>query len=404
MKVNKWTLGLASVGLVTLPAGLQADEAKMNQVWTALSSTTISGYVDTSIQWNMGSGSANAANYAYGGPNKADGFNLNVVKLSLSKPLDEAQWAAGYQADLLFGPDAGSLGTLGTGEDVAIQQAYVNLRTPVGNGLDFKVGVFNTIIGYESFDSGKNPNYTRSYGYTIEPTTHTGILGSYQITEGLAVQFGMANDFGPVINSRNFYSTATGGNHAESYKTYMASISYTAPENWGALHGSTLYGGVINGYNSSTRGVTTTGFTDTHLYAGATLNTPVKELKVGGAFDYIFAEHIGNTAGNLSGSETDYAWNVAGYVSFQVTEKMSLHGRLEHFTQGSTEVLAPAFSGRLIEATATLQYDLWKNVISRVEFRWDHSADDTKQFGGDVAGSPELKNQYILAANLIYQF
>ena len=51
MKVNKWTLGLAALGLVSLPAGTQAEE-KMNSVWTALSSTTISGYVDTSGIWN----------------------------------------------------------------------------------------------------------------------------------------------------------------------------------------------------------------------------------------------------------------------------------------------------------------------------------------------------------------
>ena len=54
------------------------------------------------------------------------------------------------------------------------------LRTPVGNGIDWKMGVFDTVIGYESNSDPLNPNYTRSYGYTIEPTTHTGILGHVQ--------------------------------------------------------------------------------------------------------------------------------------------------------------------------------------------------------------------------------
>ncbi len=55
MKFNAWTLSLMSAGLVTLPAIVHADE-RTNAVLTALSSTTISGYVDTSMQWNPGSG------------------------------------------------------------------------------------------------------------------------------------------------------------------------------------------------------------------------------------------------------------------------------------------------------------------------------------------------------------
>ena len=59
MKVNKWTMGLAALGLVSLPATGSAEE-KMNQMWTALSSTTISGYVNTSAHWNTGTGNGPA--------------------------------------------------------------------------------------------------------------------------------------------------------------------------------------------------------------------------------------------------------------------------------------------------------------------------------------------------------
>ena len=53
MKFNKWTLGLAAVGAVSLTSVAQAEE-KMNVLQTAMTSTTISGYVDTSMQWNPG--------------------------------------------------------------------------------------------------------------------------------------------------------------------------------------------------------------------------------------------------------------------------------------------------------------------------------------------------------------
>src|SRR5439155_9551171 len=117
-----------------------------------------------------------------------------------------------------------------------IRQAYVTLRAPVGNGLDFKLGTWNTIIGYESYDANENPNYTRSYGNTIEPTTHTGLLATYQVTSALNLAAGVANTFGPTINARS------NPPKAESYKTYMGAISLTAPESFGFAKGASLYG------------------------------------------------------------------------------------------------------------------------------------------------------------------
>ena len=74
------------------------------------------------------------------------GFNLNVVKLVLEKPLNaEESWAAGYKADLGFGLDANLMLTQSTEAyaDFGIKQAYVALRAPVGNGLDFKVAFWS---------------------------------------------------------------------------------------------------------------------------------------------------------------------------------------------------------------------------------------------------------------------
>src|SRR6478609_3021302 len=134
MKFNKWTLGLAATGVVSLASAVKAEE-KASSVMTALSSTTLSGYVDTSAQWNLGSGNERLPDYKFGGASKADGFNLDVVQLRIEKPLDEQEWAAGYRVDLWAGPDANTLNTqsiLSSGSsDFAIRQAYVALRMPV---------------------------------------------------------------------------------------------------------------------------------------------------------------------------------------------------------------------------------------------------------------------------------
>lgn len=390
MTFNKWTLGLAAVGLVSLASAASAEE-KANVVQTALSSTTISGYVDTSAQWNFGTGNANLPQYKFGGADKADGFNLDVVQLRIEKPLDEAEWAAGYRADLWFGPDANTLGTASTlsagSGDLAIRQAYVSLRMPVGNGLDWKMGVFDSVVGYESVESGNNPNYTRSYGHSIEPQTHTGVLGTYRFSDLVSASFGVANTVNSAINSRATDSIDNA--HAESYKSYMGSIALTAPESMGFLAGSTLYGGIVNGFNAGSTDETTTSY-----YVGTTLATPVTGLRMGASLDVLDVYH--------QGGET---WSVAGYASFQATEKLSFHGRMEYLRdRGEQKTLSDMDSDKILAMTLTAQYDLWQNVISRLELRWDHALDGVDSFGGDVAGSPTLDNAWMLAANVIYKF
>jgi hypothetical protein len=55
------------------------------------------------------------------------------------------------------------------------------------------------------------------------------------------------------------------------------------------------------------------------------------------------------------------------------------------------------------ELTATAQYNLWANVISRLELRWDH-AEHNQPFGANDAGAPYRGNDFLVALNVIYQF
>ncbi len=424
MKFNKWTIALAALGVVSLASAAKAEE-KASSVMTALASTTLSGYVDTSAQWNLGTGNNFVAPYKFNSPSKADGFNLDVVQLRIEKPLDESEWAAGYRVDLWAGPDANVLGTqsiFGLGStkastaDFAIRQAYASLRTPVGNGLDWKVGVFDSIVGYESVESGNNPNYTRSYGHSIEPQTHTGILASYRFSDLVSGSVGIANTIGPTINSRAFAPVEATNPYAESYKTYMASIAVTAPDSMGALAGSTLYGGVVNGFNNSILG---SGLAAPELsaYVGATVATPVTGLRCGAAWDLL------NVNTSVAGTKAEgEIWSLALYTSYQATEKLSFHlrgeyvsGDVDHPTFLSSRAAVDTLIGPgtiygdtlengIFAVTATAQYDLWKNVLSRIEFRWDHS-EHGNAFGavqGD--GSPAANNAFMLAANIIYKF
>jgi hypothetical protein len=433
-KVNKWTLGLAAVGLVSLPAVVQAEE-KPNQLLTALSSTTISGYVNTSAHWNPGTGNANPPGYAYNTPAKQDGFNVNVVDITLEKPLDEGTWSAGYKVELWFGPDAAVLGNNislgGGGNDVSLKQAYVALRAPVGNGIDIKIGTWDTIIGYEVANAGGNPNYTRSWGYTLEPTSQSGVLASYQINKAIGVTAGIANLWSPGIGGGVSRSP-----RSESDKSYLGAVTLTAPDSFGPLAGSALYAGIVDGYN-------TTLMNDaTSYYLGGTLATPIKQLKVGAAWDYLRLHDNSFGPGG-------YAQTIALYASVQATEKLSFHFRGEWVditdawasggrknntfvlnSEDSSATFVPSGLGagipsEAIALTGTIQYDLWANVLTRLEVRWDTATSSPRPFGGSSTGprgsitidegeggsstfsnshGGHLKNSVLVAANVIYKF
>jgi hypothetical protein len=106
------------------------------------------------------------------------------------------------------------------------------------------------------------------------------------------------------------------------------------------------------------------------------------------------------------------------YASFQATEKLSLHARGEYFWESAsiapTAVVLSAptatqigvLPGKVLALTGTIQYDLWKNVLSRFEVRWDHAANGIPAFGGDIGGAAgaDKKNAVLVAANLVYKF
>ena len=394
MKFNKWTVALAATGVVSLASAVQADES--HPVNTALSSTTLSGYVDTSAIWNLGSGSQVANRFANTGVDRQDGFNVNTIKLQLEKPIDEGTWSAGYKVETMFGPDANVMpGALTSG--VAIKQGYAALRAPIGNGIDFKIGQFDPIVGYEVTDSYANPNFSRSLGFNnLEPFGHTGILASYQVNDIIGVSGGVANgDSGFGLNggsltASGFASGQSGssfrGMLAESSKVYMGSVVVKAPESAGWLSGSSLYVGAVNGDAKGSKN------DPTLLYVGVSLATPIKELTLGASADLLFN---GGGTGALGNS---YANAYAFYTGYQITEKLKANNRFEYATSGYGAFLPGRAEDKMIGETFTLDYALWSNVLTRGEFRWDRSVDGgANPFNGQ-------KNDLSLTASIVYKF
>jgi hypothetical protein len=423
MKFNKWTTGLAAVGVVSLASAARADETKMSQVQTALSNTTLSGYVDTSAMWNTGTQDGaphtSPAGTHHGGylppytpgMTHGDGFNLNAVDIALDKPLDESPWAAGYHVETMFGQDAvgetlsSNVGS-GTSATYAstIRQAYLALRTPIGNSaIDWKFGLWDSPIGYESSSSPLNPNFTRSYGWFIEPTTFTGALGTFKATDWISFSGGVANATqGNATDGQ--YPTPSGQNNPyESQKAYLGSVTLTAPDSWGWMKGATLTGGVIVADNGS---AASSANGATWLYVGSVIPTPLDKLKVGLAFDY--KDYHNATDNNAGNNDNDSIWVAGAYLSYQATDKLSLNVRAENYGAESAGASTgvPAEGHNVQELTGTLEYKLWENVLSRLEVRWDHAPSKAwdNSHDGSFPYGPIHENEVLLAANLVYQF
>ncbi|MGN6554760.1 MAG: outer membrane beta-barrel protein [Verrucomicrobiota bacterium] len=402
MNISKWTQVLLGAGLISMPALAQAEEAAQPaSVMTAVSATTLSGYIDTSAVWKFGTGNANMPGRVYDGPDVQDGFNLNVVSLTLTKPLDESEWSAGYNVQMLFGPGATKRGTgslIGGGGDVAFNEAVVLLRAPIGNGIDFKVGQFGTYNGYEAYDTYKNPNWSRSYGFYIESSAHTGISASYKFNDLISASVGVGNIAG-------FNNQVDAKSSIESKKAYLGIVTFTAPESFGFLKGGTLSAGytygdaVKSGDTGNVSGIPNAGgrWSQGNLYVGGAIPLPITGLSLGAAYDY--------TSG--SAFDASYANALAGYLTWQATEKLKINTRVD-YAWGSNGTFGyetgDGNKNELLSLTGTLDYSLWKNVISRAEVRWDNAISGDRPFGGTVAGVGEDKNAVSLAFNLIYMF
>ena len=345
-------------------------------------STALSGYVSTSYHGGTGSGKYP---YALSHENRSS-FTLDVVGLSFQRPLDEWLWDTGFRVDLWLGPQASDLGTSAAANDTAVlRQAYIDFRIPLGDprfsgtaqSVDVRVGAFDSPIGLESSDRVHNAHYTHSWGYTIEPTVHTGLLAMYPGVDTLEngesdflLSLGVANSVDAQIN---------GAPTNEDRKTFLSGLTWLLPEHFGALGGTALSAGYVNGRERTDR----TLVQNLYLAAGFPLPNVAWDLAV--TYD----------ARMLNGTGNDDSV-VGAHLSYTANERTAWHLRGEWFQDGaklfSSESAAEQGDGYGV--SATLEYQLWPNTLSRAEWRWDHTE-------VRVNGRHNDQSWHL---NLIYQF
>ena len=418
--MNDRLLLLTGFALAGLPLAARAADATQFPLNIGEAPVSLSGYVDTSLMFRFAENAATSGSVAlpntarspgrlYDVPERNGGFNLTVVQLAMDKPLETDRWSAGYHVEVIAGPDARvrRVWSLASGgADMVLNQANVAVHAPWLNGFEFRVGQFTSPIGYEVFESHRNPNYSRSYGYFIEPKAHTGVTVSYPVTDWLQVLAGVANTYSTHIDGRAGRETS---------KTVLALAKFTAPESWTSLKGADLSLGYTGG-NTATSAPTDTEPRIHNFYAGARAPLPVTGLSLGVAFDYQANAAANQPAAFLlpAGPTSTYANATAIYVDY-TRGKFSANTRAEYAsgTAGNTIFASrDAFLSNkpmngpnnveFLGVTETLGYKVWSNVLTRMEARWDRDVSGGVPAFGSVAHPRQ--NSFTLTLSAVYQF
>jgi len=406
---------LAAVASLSLadsaPEASAQDTKKMvqnNFVETAQKSIKLSGYVDAGYSYNFtGQGANSTVNSRVKSDSAQQGdFNLYAVKIALEKAMtSENKAQGGFRVDVMIGEDAKYLANPGAGYSnsqqdsnyLFLEQAYVQLRAPVGNGWDFKVGKFASILGYEVMERPANMNITYGLLYNQFPFWYTGVLSSYKFDEYLDGKLGVANG----ANSDN-NTTTSGGSDGVAL---LAALNVTAPggnANWShnfeystASENNTGSNPTVASGNNTTQNALPVEAGSTSAAGGAwtiiynswgNWSPKFANDKLLLAFDSV----LGNTAGangtnsGVNGKNNTTWWGASAYAKYQFNDWFSLASRGEYF--GGDNIAKVSTTGTNTqgglswwEYTITAGFNVIDNVLIRAEYRLD--------WGTNISGS-----------------
>ena len=417
------------------------EDQGINYVETAQKGITLSGYVDTSYTEQFGGrGTGFGAHEAVGHEfdTNNDNFNVNAVKLALEKALpDKNEWAAGFRIDAIIGSDAKYLGdaafgssssttgTTSTTYPIALEQALVKFRVPVGNGLDIYMGKFVTFLGYEVIESPANLNFSRGLLFTnLIPLTHTGVYADYKFNDTFEAKLGIVDGWnqsvsspppGSATDSKNDYAfggkALTGqlninapGKNANITQSFIYSPN-GEPSNGG------YYGGGYGGSTPPTGALPTVSNTDDGPIAvydiwGNWNPTFIKDSALLLGFNVDFGWNGASGTPNFlqttstttpptnPGAPTPFGpggslhdsntfWGGALYASYKFNKVVTLSARGEYIHEDAAYNPKFGYAGVSnddFSETLTASFNIWDNLLTRVEYRYDHVVNGYKGY------------------------
>ncbi|MFA4981047.1 MAG: porin [Candidatus Omnitrophota bacterium] len=304
---------------------------------------------------------------------EANGFMLNMAQINLEK-LVSKESPVGFRIDLDFGQDAklihsNGLGTadggLGTSNDAFdLQQAYAQVMLPfsfpLADTMTFKIGKFATLHGAEVIESMNNWNFSRSYmfGYAI-PFTHTGIRIYDKPFANVPVEayIGVVNGWDQTVD-------------LNKAKTVEAQVTVTPNDKISFS---------VGGMFGPERADSDKDFRNLIDFVATYKATDKLTFKVN--YDYGWEKNAASVLGGYDIGK-DAAWDgIAGYAKYDIFDWWSIAGRGEYFhdrdgvrTGYLTSSTMPISDLSLFEFTLTNEFKIYKNLITRFEYRYDKAS------------------------------
>jgi len=393
------------------------------------------GYTDTSTTTALPAGAPNAivtsptgaTNVAPMNNRDSNDFSVNAVKLTLEKDLSDAnEFTAGFRTDLMVGEDAQVMSgnntpAVGSGfssqaSSLFLEQAYVQFRAPIGNGIDFKVGKFVTLLGYEVIESPANINFTRGLLFTFAiPLTHVGALASYKFNDIVDMQMGIVNGWN---NDDTYFGMGPGTqNNAGSFaKAVTGRINVTAPGGNANIANSFIIspngGEVAGGFPANTTNNSSPSSNNTWTYDiwGNWAPKFANDKLLLGFNGVIGGDNqLNTTALPVNNQRGNIYYGAALYAKYQFTPKFSLGSRAEYFVDSTgmrtgwnrSAQTGVTSQSQLWEVTLTASFDLWENMLARLEYR--HDGGNINPYGYQTSGQGSANNNTV-ALNFVYSF
>jgi hypothetical protein len=368
------------ISAANLDSALARDEGNVS-FWNGV---VMGGHVAASYSYNWNNPSAGAGAQPLNTFNNAHNeFQLDAAKLEIGRPTD-GPGTAGFQFDILYGQNADILRGISPslvagqpgfptapvnvpalqGDDEAsffLQQAYVSYNL---NGVELKLGRWETLLGYEMLDTNDNPNISHGLLFTWAiPFYHTGLLASGNITENLSWSAGIANGF----------------NNSTENNDQKAAVGQLAFESGNFGTRLSGYYGFDNQTGQATAPVTSSD--SNYVLDLVTTFQATDALGFWLNVDYGEAEDLHP----LNGDDARW-WGYSAGAKFDISDSTYFALRYEHLEDEETIRVSPG-TARNFEAdsiTGTLGHQLTDRLLVRAEVRYDQADDDAIPTGGAI--------------------
>jgi len=272
----------------------------------------------------------------------------------------------------------------------------------VGNGWDFKVGKFVSILGYEVIERPANMNVTYGLLWQQMPLYYTGVLSSYKFDDYLDAKLGVVNG----SNTDNNLTTSGNGDGC----AVLAALNVTAPggnANWS------------NNFQYSSNADSNSSFATPYS------STPVPTLDFsasGNPYTFIYnswgnwAPKFANdkllfafnalllSSGGTSNSNGTYSSNytsygAGAYAKYQFNDWFNLASRGEFLG-----VATNGNSGNLWEYTLTAGFNVIDNLLIRAEYRLDWGTGAVNNYTTADGSSTSTGPAHYAGAEVVYSF